>query len=39
VSLGQIFRSVWPFVGLQIVILTLVIAYPPLALWLPAQMR
>jgi tripartite ATP-independent transporter DctM subunit len=39
VSLGQIFRSVWPFVGLQIVILALVIAYPQLALWLPAQMR
>lgn len=39
VSLGEIFMSVWPFVGIQIVILGLVIAWPDLALWLPAQMR
>lgn len=39
VSLGEIFMSVWPFVGIQIAILGLVIAWPELALWLPAQMR
>ncbi|WP_108661390.1 TRAP transporter large permease [Acuticoccus kandeliae] len=39
VSLGEIFTSIWPFVGLQFVILVIVIAFPDLALWLPAQMR
>jgi tripartite ATP-independent transporter DctM subunit len=38
VTLGEIFMSIWPFVGLQLVVLALVIAFPALALWLPAQM-
>ena len=34
-----IFRSVWPFVALQLLVLFLLIAAPGIALWLPAQMR
>lgn len=39
ISLGQIFRSVWPFVGLQAVGVVLVVVFPEIALWLPSQMR
>ena len=39
VTLSQIFASIWPFVGLQLVVLALVVAFPGLALWLPAQLR
>lgn len=38
ISLGDIFRSVWPFVGLQCLGLAAVIIFPELVLWLPAQM-
>ncbi|WP_291296272.1 TRAP transporter large permease subunit [Elioraea sp.] len=34
-SLEEIFGAMWPFVGLQVVGLALVIAFPQLALWLP----
>ncbi|WP_075214040.1 TRAP transporter large permease [Mongoliimonas terrestris] len=33
ISLGTIFRSLLPFIGLQILALALVIAFPSLALW------
>lgn len=33
ISLGEIFRSLLPFIGLQIVALGLLIAFPQLALW------
>ena len=33
ISLGEIFHSLLPFIGLQIVVLSLVIAFPQLALW------
>lgn len=33
ISLGEIFSSLLPFIGLQIVALTLVIIFPQLALW------
>ena len=39
ITLGQIFGSVWPFVTVQIFVLILVMFFPSLALWLPAQMR
>jgi len=39
VTLSEIFASIWPFVGLQVLVLAVVIAVPDLALWLPAQMR
>ncbi len=39
VTLGDIFRSIWPFVALQTVVMGLLIAAPDLALWLPSRMR
>ncbi|WP_191601144.1 TRAP transporter large permease [Marinomonas algicola] len=33
ISLGEIFSALLPFIGLQIVVLTLVILFPSLALW------
>jgi tripartite ATP-independent transporter DctM subunit len=38
ITLGEIFRSVWPYLGLQFIVLALVIAFPQIALWLPSQM-
>jgi len=38
ISLGDIFSSIWPYLGLQIVALGLVIAFPQIALWLPGTM-
>lgn len=38
ISLADIFRSVWPYLGMQVVALGLVIAFPQIALWLPATM-
>ena len=38
VTMGDIYRSIIPFVALQAVGLVVVIAFPQLALWLPAQM-
>jgi tripartite ATP-independent transporter DctM subunit len=36
VTLQEIFGSVWPFIGLQIVGLLLVMFFPQVALWLPS---
>ena len=38
ISLGDIFRSIWPYMALQVVALGLVIAFPQIALWLPGTM-
>ena len=38
ISLADIFRSIWPYLGLQFVALGLVIAFPQIALWLPSTM-
>ncbi len=35
VTLQEIFAAQWPFIGLQLIGLALVIAFPDLALWLP----
>jgi TRAP-type mannitol/chloroaromatic compound transport system permease large subunit len=35
ISLQEIFLSVLPFIGLQIVGLILVMSFPQIALWLP----
>ncbi|SHE43239.1 TRAP transporter, DctM subunit [Modicisalibacter ilicicola DSM 19980] len=35
VSLGDIYRSVWPFVTIMVVGLAIVTAFPQIALWLP----
>lgn len=38
ITLSDIFRSIWPYLGLQVLALGLVIAFPQIALWLPATM-
>lgn len=38
VSLSDIFRSIWPYLGMQLIALGLVIAFPQIALWLPGTM-
>jgi tripartite ATP-independent transporter DctM subunit len=38
ITLGDIFRSIWPYLGLQVIALGLVIAFPQIALWLPQTM-
>lgn len=35
ITLNEIFSAVWPFIGLQLLILVLVVLLPDLALWLP----
>ena len=37
-TMGDIYRAGLPFIGLQLIVIVLVIAFPALALWLPAQM-
>jgi tripartite ATP-independent transporter DctM subunit len=38
ITLGDIFGSIWPYMGLQVIALGLVISFPQIALWLPATM-
>src|SRR5688572_4981489 len=38
ITLGDIFSSIWPYLGLQIIALSLVISFPQIALWLPNTM-
>ena len=38
VPMGTIYLSVWPFVGLYILVLALVMIFPQLVLWLPSLM-
>jgi TRAP-type mannitol/chloroaromatic compound transport system permease large subunit len=35
ISLADIFKSLWPFILLQLVALATVLAFPQIALWLP----
>jgi TRAP-type mannitol/chloroaromatic compound transport system permease large subunit len=35
ISLNQIFSAMWPFIGLQLVAIALVLLYPDIAMWLP----
>ena len=35
ITLGDIYRSIVPFVGIMILALALVMAFPEIALWLP----
>ncbi|GEN24833.1 C4-dicarboxylate ABC transporter [Halomonas cupida] len=39
VSLSDIYRSVWPFVGIMLLGLALITTFPQLALWLPELVR
>jgi tripartite ATP-independent transporter DctM subunit len=38
ITMGDIFRSVWPFIGLQLLALLTLVAFPEIALWLPRTM-
>ena len=35
---GDIYRGAWPFIGVQLLVLLLVILFPPLVTWLPSLM-
>ena len=35
ITIGDVYRSVWPFVALQAVGLAMVIVFPKIAMWLP----
>nr|CAD6602856.1 C4-dicarboxylate ABC transporter [Rhizobium sp. Khangiran2] len=39
VSLGDIYRSVWPFVIIMMIGLAIIIAFPQIALWLPEHVN
>ena len=39
VRLGTIFRGVWPFVVVQVLMLIVLVAFPVLSLWLPSFMQ
>jgi TRAP-type mannitol/chloroaromatic compound transport system permease large subunit len=34
--MGDIYRSVWPFIGLQALSLIIIMAFPKVVLWLPS---
>ena len=36
VTMGDIYKSVWPFIGLQAVCLILIMVFPEIVLWLPS---
>jgi TRAP-type C4-dicarboxylate transport system permease large subunit len=38
-SVGTVFRGVWPFTVAQVVLLGLVVAFPPMATYLPQFMK
>jgi len=39
ITMGDIYRSILPFVGLQIIALVLIMIFPQLALWLPSLLK
>ena len=39
ITLNEIFNAMWPFIGLQIIGLAIVLAFPQIALWLPAALQ
>ncbi|MBX9453646.1 MAG: TRAP transporter large permease subunit [Mesorhizobium sp.] len=38
VPVGKVFRGVWPFVLVELIVLALLIAFPAISLWLPGRM-
>jgi TRAP-type C4-dicarboxylate transport system permease large subunit len=34
-SIEEIFSALWPFIGLQILVLIAILAFPQISLWLP----
>jgi len=39
ISLGDIYRSIWPFAAMMILTIILLMIFPQIALWLPEQMN
>ena len=39
INLGDIYRALWPFIGLQAIGLAIVLFFPEVALWLPEVLR
>ena len=39
ITIGTVFRGVWPFAGALVVLLAVIVAFPELALWLPSLMK
>jgi len=37
-NMGVLYRSTFPFIGLQVVGLALIMAFPQIVLWLPSLM-
>ncbi|MBI4266775.1 MAG: hypothetical protein HY668_00195 [Chloroflexi bacterium] len=35
ITIAQLYNSVWPWVGLQVIGLVIVMIFPQIALWLP----
>lgn len=38
-SLGDIYRSIWPFAGMMVLTIILLMIFPQIALWLPEQIN
>ena len=38
ISMADIYRSIWPFLGVMIIGLIVIMLFPPIALWLPSMM-
>lgn len=39
ITLHDMYRGVWPFIGIQLAVIVLLIVFPDLVLWLPAKMQ
>ncbi|MDA1156836.1 TRAP transporter large permease subunit [Vulcanococcus sp. CPBay_Sum15L08_68] len=39
VSTQSIYRGAWPFIGVQLAVLLLIVCFPPLVNWLPSMLR
>lgn len=39
ITLRDMYRGVWPFIGIQVVVIALLVLFPELVLWLPARMQ
>lgn len=39
ITLRDMYRGVWPFIGVQLLVILLIVIFPELVLWLPAKMQ
>lgn len=39
ITLHDMYRGVWPFIGIQVAVIALLVLFPELVLWLPAKMQ